>query len=95
MQEHLRQSQKNKKKKKRKSMPSLSADSIGFMLSKHAPVKSLGIMEASKAGESAGLATKASAMKLPAVIHAAACSRSCAGPKAEEGSLKCQVTDVG
>jgi len=78
---------KKKKKEKNKSVPSLGADSIGFMIGKHAPVKSLGIMEASKAEDRAGLATKASAMKLSAVTYTAACSRSCAGPKAGEGSL--------
>lgn len=57
--------------------------------------KSLGITEASKAGERARLATKASAMKLLAVIYAAACSRTCVHPKAGERTLECQVTGGG
>lgn len=76
-------------------MPSLSADSTGFTLSKHAPVKSLGISKASKAEEWAGLATKAPAMKPASAIYTAVRSRSCAGPKARDGGgLKCQVTAV-
>lgn len=79
--------------KKDKSILALSVGLIGFTLSKHTPVKYLGTTEASKPGERAGLATTASAIKLPAVIYAAACS--CAGPKAGDRNLKCQVIGVG